>query len=189
MQQRRTSNSNSIDNHTNRLLTVASIIRTRHQFATQATAIRPILHYIPQIIPFTARTIPQFHITIHKPGREHGNPPITTIHHKILSLTKNKDDNHTHGKTGKKKQYVTYVPRSTVTHQKKLRTKQDGNQSNSKNHKKHQNNTSKKTSQTITAHKRTTSQQTHRLARHHNKHQHPASQQAQKPYQSSSLTE
>lgn len=58
-------------------------------------------------------------------------------------MTENKDDNHTHNKTGKKKQYISYIPRSIITHQKKLGTKQDGNYANSKNHNKHQNNTSK----------------------------------------------
>ena len=58
-------------------------------------------------------------------------------------MAENKDDNHTYSKTGKKKQYVTHVPRSIVTHQKKLGTKQDGNQTNNENHKTHQNNTSK----------------------------------------------
>lgn len=57
-------------------------------------------------------------------------------------MTENKNDNQTHDKTSKEKQYVTHIPRSIITHQKKLGTKQDRNQANNKNHKKHQNNTS-----------------------------------------------
>ncbi|WAX06312.1 hypothetical protein QEJ63_gp02 [Bifidobacterium phage BD811P2] len=58
-------------------------------------------------------------------------------------MAENKDDNHTYDKTSKEKQYVTYVPRSIITHQEKLGTKQDGNQANNENRKKHQSNTSK----------------------------------------------
>ena len=80
MQQRRNGNSQSIHDHTRNLLIIAGIIQTRRHLTTRTTPKRAKPHHIPQIITMIPRHIPQLHITIHKPGRKHGNPHINTSH-------------------------------------------------------------------------------------------------------------
>lgn len=133
MLQRKISDINGINKHIRNKPIRPGIIRAYSLLNTPVTK----TDGITQRILLPTRIIPQSHVTPLKWRLKRGNIYIIASHTKLLSTAENKDNNHAYSKTGKDQQYVTYVPRSIITHQKKLGTKQDGNQANNENHKTH----------------------------------------------------